>query len=68
MLPVIVGAIEYYFSFGEPVPHYTPFVYHVWQIATLGVARTQQAVQLDGKNREASDMILIPLINAGDPT
>ena len=30
MVPVILGAVEYYFSFGEPTPHYTPFVYHLW--------------------------------------
>jgi hypothetical protein len=66
MLPVIVGAIEYYFSFGESVPHYTPFVYHVWLKETEGVA--QRNVQLDGKDVQARDMILVPLINAGDPT
>jgi hypothetical protein len=64
MLPVIVGSIEYYFSFGEPVPHYTPFVYHVWLREAQGVA--QKAIQLDGKNVEASDMMLVAMIkNAG---
>ncbi len=66
MVPVIVGSIEYYFSFGLPVPHYTPFVYHVWGSNAEGIAR--QAVQLNGKNLEISDLILVPLINAGDPT
>src|SRR5580700_7022643 len=59
MIPVIVGSIEYYFSFGEPIPHYTPFVFHVWLTDAVGVAR--KAIQLDGKNVEIRDMILVPL-------
>ena len=59
MIPVIVGSIEYYFSFGEPTPHYTPFVYHVWRSDSQGVARN--AIQLDGRNVGDRDMILVPL-------
>jgi len=66
MVPVILGSIEYYFSFGEAVPHYTPFVYHLWGSNAKGVARN--TIKLDGKNLEVRDMILVPLINAGDPT
>jgi hypothetical protein len=66
MVPVIVGSIEYYFSFGEQMPHYTPFVFHLWLTDTEGVAR--KAIQLDGRNVEARDMILVPLINAGEST
>lgn len=66
MVPVIIGSIEYYFSFGDPVPHYTPFVFHVWMAETVGVA--QKPIQLNGRNVSAKEMILVPLINAGDPT
>jgi hypothetical protein len=66
IVPVIVGSIEYYFSFGEPTPHYTPFVYHVWRSDAQRVV--QEPIQLDGKNLQHSEMILVPLINAGDPT
>lgn len=66
MIPVIVGSIEYYFSFGERTPHYTPFVFHLWLTDSVGV--TRKAVQLDGKNVDARDMILVPLINAGEAT
>jgi hypothetical protein len=66
MVPVILGFIEYYFSFGERVPHYTPFVYHLWRTDAEGKARI--TFKLDGSNVEANEMILVPLINAGDPT
>jgi hypothetical protein len=66
MVPVIVGAVEYYFSFGEPTPHYTPFVYHLWRTDKEG--NTRETIKLDGSNVEADDLILVPLINAGDPT
>jgi hypothetical protein len=66
MVPVILGSIEYYFSFGEGVPHYTPFVYHLWRVGNEGVV--QMTIKLDGSSVEAGDMVLIPIINAGDPT
>jgi len=66
IVPVIVGFIEYYFSFGDPVPHYTPFVYHLWRTDALGEARIP--IRLDAKNVDPSELILVPLINAGDPT
>jgi hypothetical protein len=66
MVPVIVGSIEYYFSFGDPVPHYTPFVYHLWRTDPLGEARI--TIKLDRGNVDKSELILVPLINAGDPT
>jgi hypothetical protein len=66
MVPVILGSIEYYFSFGEPIPHYTPFVYHLWGTDALGEARI--TIKLDRKSVDKNELILVPLINAGDPT
>jgi hypothetical protein len=66
MVPVILGSIEYYFSFGEQTPHYTPFVYHLWRTDAEGAARI--TFKLDGSNVQVSEMLLQPLISAGDPT
>jgi hypothetical protein len=66
MVPVILGFIKYHFSFGEEVPHYTPFVYHLWRTDASGDARI--TLKLDGSSVEAKEMILVRLLNAGDPT
>jgi hypothetical protein len=66
MVPVIIGFIEYHFSFGVRSPHYTPFVYHLWRTDASGNARI--TFKLDASNVEADEMILVPLINVGDPT
>jgi hypothetical protein len=66
MIPVILGSIEYYFSFGERVPHYTPLVFHLWR--TMGSPDVRLTFGLDGSNVEARNMILVELMSAGDPT
>ena len=66
MVPVILGSIEYYFSFGEREPHYTPFVFHLWR--TAGNPTDRLTFRLDGSNVVKENMLLVELMSAGDAT
>jgi hypothetical protein len=65
MVPVILGSIEYYFSFGEREPHYTPFVFHLWR--TAGSPNDRLTFRLDGSSVAKENMLLVELMSAGDP-
>ena len=62
MIPVIIGAIQYYFPFGPQIPHYTPFVRFLWHKKD-GVEGT---FKLDGARIPTSEIVLKSHIAAGD--